>query len=313
MPERAPEERFDQIVDAVLAGASAEAAGEFAALAQIAVRLHEMPAQDFQSRLKTQLERRTAMTTTAAAPIREGFRTVTPYISIPQGGELIDFLKHTFGAEETGRHPSSVGFHAEVRIGDSMLMVGWGEPTRGHERIGAFHVYVPDCDAAWRRAIEAGATSTGEPADRPYGERSGFVRDLAGNQWYIATHAGPTFAPEGRPNLMPYVLTQSGHAFLDFVRRALGAEVIAVYEDGGRIMHSSIRIGDSVVEMGEPAVEPLTMPNRFFLYVDNCDRWYQTAIAAGATSVFEPANQPYGRAAMVLDPFGFEWGMASLP
>src|SRR5438093_5673777 len=198
MPERALEDLLNQAVDALLVGAAPEPSGpDLDSLVRIAGALREMPAEHFQSRLKTELERRTTMTSTAIAPVRQGFRTVTPYITVADGPRLIDLLKRTFDAEELLRSPSPAGFHAEVRIGDSMLMIGSGESVRGSERIGAFHVYVPDCDAAYRRAVDAGATSMGEPADRPYGERSGFVKDFAGNHWYIATRFASTVAPEG--------------------------------------------------------------------------------------------------------------------
>src|SRR5712692_1452059 len=172
MPDRALDELLDQAIDAILARAPVEpSGGELDALVRIASALCEMPAKNFQSRLRTQLQRSASMTRVAASPVREGFRTITPYIMVPEGVKLIEFLERTFGAEELLRTPSPAGFHAEVRIGDSMLMIGSGESVRGRERIGAFHVYVPDCDAAYRRAMEAGATSMGEPAARPYGER----------------------------------------------------------------------------------------------------------------------------------------------
>src|SRR5216684_343204 len=83
---------------------------------------------------------------------------------------------------------SEGGMHCEVRLGDSMLMMGGGGPGfawRGIPKLGAFHVYVHDCDATYQGALAAGATSISEPADQEYGERSGSVRDAAGNHWYI--------------------------------------------------------------------------------------------------------------------------------
>jgi uncharacterized glyoxalase superfamily protein PhnB len=252
------------------------------------------------------------MTPTVPAPVREGFRTVTPYIAVSEGARLIEFLKHTFAAEELLRAPSRAGFHAELRIGDSMLMIGSGEFEPGSERIGSFHVYVPDCDAAYRRAMEAGATSMGEPADRPYGERSGFVRDFAGNHWYIATRFASTVAPEGLGSMMPYVLPAKVRPFIDFLKRAFAAREMGVYEEAGRVVHAAVRIGDAVLEMGEPP-ETQFLPSRFFLYVEDCDAWYRSAVAAGAVSVQEPADQPYGhRTAVVVDPFGYQWIPASL-
>ena len=194
-----------------------------------------------------------------------------------------------------------------------MLMIGSGESLRGHERIGAFHVYVPDCDAAYRRALEAGATSMGEPADRPYGERSGFVKDFAGNHWYMATRFGSTFAPEGLGTVLPFVFPPKARALIDFLKRAFAAEEMAVFEESGRVVHAAVRIGDAVLEMGEAPGEAPSLPSTFFLYVEDCDEWYRRAVAAGATSLQEPTDQPYGhRTAIVLDPFGYQWVPASL-
>ena len=314
MPERALEDLLNQAVDALLAGAAPEPSDpELDSLVRIAGVLREMPAEHFQSRLKTELERRNTMTSTVAPAVRQGFRTVTPYITVADGARLIDLLKRTFDAEELLRSPSPAGFHAEIRIGDSMLMIGSGESVRGRERTGAFHVYVPDCDAAYRRALEAGAESLGEPGDRPYGERSAFVKDFAGNYWYMATRFGASFAPEGMGTVLPYLHPMKARAFMDFAKRAFAAEEMGVYEEEGRVMHAAVRIGDAVIEMGEPPDGTPTFRHRFFLYVPDCDASYRRAIAAGATSVAEPADQPYGhRIATVLDPFGYEWIPATL-
>jgi uncharacterized glyoxalase superfamily protein PhnB len=94
---------------------------------------------------------------------------------------MLEFLKRVFGAE----HVAGGVEHAEIRLGETMLELSeahgrWG-PTKG-----AFHVFVSDCDAVYREALRAGATSMYEPEDKPYGERSAGVTDPWGNQWYIA-------------------------------------------------------------------------------------------------------------------------------
>src|SRR4029077_112555 len=126
---------------------------------------------------------------------------ITPYLIAQEAQGLIDFLKQTFGAEEKLRAIGSAGgIHAEILLGDSMLMLGGGGPGlawRGESRPMAFHVYVEDTDAVYRRALEAGASSIGEPVDQPYGERSGGVKDPSGNVWYIATAQGDHYIPEG--------------------------------------------------------------------------------------------------------------------
>jgi PhnB protein len=287
---------------------------ELTPLVQIASALTRMPEEHFQSRLWDELKRRASMsnigTATASKPIREGFRTVTPFIAVPEPEKLIALLKHAFNAEETGRSPKDHGFHVEVRVGDSMLMIHDSAP--GGEKIGAFHVYVPDSDAAYKRALETGAIGMGSPEDRPYGERQGTVKDVGGNLWYIATRFPSTEAIEGAGSVMPYVHPAKARVFIDFVTRAFEGKEVAVYEDAhGRVMHAAVRIGDSVIEMGEAPNQ--TQSNGFFLYVDDCDAWYQRALGAGATSLIEPADQPYGRAAGVRDPFGYQWGLCSLP
>ena len=252
MPDDALIEQFDRIISAVLAGTPPAGDPELATLAQIAASLRELPDENFQKRLKSELQRRATMTTSTAAPAREGFHTVTPYITVSDGEKLIDFLKRTFGAEELLRHSSPRGFHAEVRIGDTALMIGSAESVRGKEKTGAFHVYVPDCDAVYNRAIEAGATSLGAPSDHHYGERAGYVKDASGNDWYIATHLGATPALESRWMVTPFLHPASVPKYLDFLSSAFGATKLALYEDSGRVVYAAAQIGDAVLEMGEP-------------------------------------------------------------
>ena len=244
------------------------------------------------------------MPASTAVPVREGFHTITPFISVPNGSELIEFLKETFDAEETSRQPHAKGFVASLTIDDSALLI-MGYEGREQERTGAFHVYVPDCDATYRRAIEAGATSMGEPADTSYGERAGFVKDVAGNHWYIATHLGAAPALENRWNVTPFAHPRSAHEYIDFLTRALGATQLALYEHSGRVVYAAVRIGDAVLEMGE---DPNPQQSGFYLFVEDCDAVYKRAIEAGATSLWPPADQPDGdRIAGLVDPFGYQW------
>jgi PhnB protein len=186
-------------------------------------------------------------------------------------------------------------------------MIGSGESVRGHEQVGAFHVYVPDCDAVYNRALEAGATSLGAPSDQHYGERAGYVKDPSGNDWYIATHLGATPALKSRWMVTPFLHPASVPKYIDFLTRALGAKQLALYEDSGRVAYAAVEIGDAVIEMGEPH-ESQSMPSMFYLYVEDCDAWYKRAMEAGATSLREPADQPYGaRMAGVQDSFGYQW------
>src|SRR6185369_10254834 len=108
---------------------------------------------------------------------------------------------------------------------------------------------------AYRRALDAGAVTLmgdfGQPADRPYGERSAFVQDAFGNYWYIATQLASSDAPH-IASVLPYLHPQDARKHIDFLQRAFGAEQVTVVEAGGRIMHGALRIGDSVLELGEP-------------------------------------------------------------
>jgi PhnB protein len=124
-------------------------------------------------------------------PIREGFHTVTPYLLAREADDLVAFVKQAFGATETFRAPGGAGgLHIEVRIGDSMVMIGGGAAWGGELMPAMLHLYVEDVDAVYRRALGAGAAAIEEPADQPDGDRRAGVKDPFGNQWYIATHQG---------------------------------------------------------------------------------------------------------------------------
>ena len=124
----------------------------------------------------------------AVKPIPDGYHSVTPYLVVQGVAKLIDFLKQAFDAKEIERMagPDGSVMHGEVRIGDSVVMMGeaWGESK---PIAAALYLYVNDTDVTYRRALQAGATPLREPADQFYGDRSGGVKDPAGNQWWIAT------------------------------------------------------------------------------------------------------------------------------
>ena len=125
----------------------------------------------------------------AVKPIPDGYHSVTPYLTVPGAAKLLDFLKQAFEAQELHRMPRPDGtiMHAEVRIGDSLVMMG--EPMGSAQPMfGSLYLYVHDVDAVYKRALQAGATSTSEPADQFYGDRSAGIKDPVGNQWWIATH-----------------------------------------------------------------------------------------------------------------------------
>lgn len=122
----------------------------------------------------------------------EGFGTITPYLIVPNASRLIQFLVEAFDASETMVVKDEAGKirHASFVIGDSPIELADGNP-QWHPMTAGLHVYVPDTDASYARAIAAGGTSLYEPTDMPYGERSGGVMDPAGNHWYLATLLPP--------------------------------------------------------------------------------------------------------------------------
>jgi uncharacterized glyoxalase superfamily protein PhnB len=125
----------------------------------------------------------------AVNPIPEGFHSVTPYLMVREVPKLLDFLKQAFNAQEIMRMPTPDGtiMHAEVRIGDSPIMMG--EACGDFKPMpGSIYLYVDDTDATYQRALQAGATSLMEPANQFYGDRAASVVDPAGNHWWIATH-----------------------------------------------------------------------------------------------------------------------------
>jgi uncharacterized glyoxalase superfamily protein PhnB len=117
--------------------------------------------------------------------IRNGLGTVRPYVYGPP--QLLDFVQRTFGAQVVERSPD--GSEVELRLGDSMISLSLGERDGAR---GAIQVYVEDVDATYARALDAGATAIAAPEDKPYGDRAGGVRDVAGNSWWIATFLGGT-------------------------------------------------------------------------------------------------------------------------
>lgn len=114
---------------------------------------------------------------------------VSPYLLVSDVARMLAFLRATFEAIELYKRalPDGTVKHAEVRIDDSVVMMG--ERPDGRDAVHcSTHVYVPDVDAAYQRALTAGATSISEPKGQPYGDRTCGVRDAEGNIWWIGTH-----------------------------------------------------------------------------------------------------------------------------
>lgn len=119
--------------------------------------------------------------------IRHGLGSVRPYLHGPVS--LVSFVKEVFSAVELERHefgPES--FHVELQIGDAVIVIEAGDlPPDVEPWKNSIYVYVADADAAYQRALQLGATSIAEPADKPYTERQAAFRDVAENIWWVAT------------------------------------------------------------------------------------------------------------------------------
>jgi len=128
-------------------------------------------------------------TPAAGNAIFKDFRSLTPHFNPLRAPAMIEFLQKAFGAEEVYRaqSPDGVVHHAQVRMGDSLI--GMGEAHGPYQPMPAtLHLYVPNADALYDRALRAGAISIQPVAEQPYGDRSGGVKDPFGNRWFIATH-----------------------------------------------------------------------------------------------------------------------------
>ena len=251
-----------------------------------------------------------------ASFIPEGHQTLTGYPVVQDAAGLIDFLKTAFDAEEKVRAIGGAGgIHAEMRLGDRILMLGGGGPDlkwAGESRPMAFHLSVPDVDAKFERAIKAGAVAISAPADQFWGERTANVEDPFGNYWYLGTRIGKNFI-EGLPALQPYLHGERPERLVDFLSRAFGAEELGRYSSPeGEILHVTLKFGDSTLEISQAGGRYQPMPSMFYLYVPEVDAAYNKALEAGATSITPPADQAYGdRSAGVTDPFGNSWYMAT--
>ena len=119
--------------------------------------------------------------------------------------------------------------------------------------------------------------------------------------------------PDGYHSITPYLVVQGVPKLIEFLKRAFEAkETERVTQPDGRVRHAEVKIGDSVVMLGEATGEHTPMPTSLYLYVPDADTTYKRALQAGGISLMEPANQFYGdRNAGVKDPVGNHWWIAT--
>jgi len=133
---------------------------------------------------------------TAVRAIPRGFHSVTPYLAVVGGDAAIEFYKRAFGAKELARQSTPNGriIHARLKIGDSIVMLSdvfEGSDRTAPSTVGTstvtLHIYTPDVDAMWNRAVDAGAKITMALDDQYWGERYGHLLDPFGHRWSLST------------------------------------------------------------------------------------------------------------------------------
>lgn len=142
----------------------------------------------------------------AAKPIPDGYHTLTPYLTVRDVAKVVDFLKRAFNAESTlepVKRPDGKIMHAEVKIGDSRVMLG-EECETAKASPCTLYIYSADVDQMYGQAVKAGGKTIMEPTDMFYGDRCGGVKDPSGNSWMIATH---------KEDLAPQELAKRADAF----------------------------------------------------------------------------------------------------
>ena len=152
-------------------------------------------------------------------PVPEGYRSVNAYLIVDDGVKALDFYARAFGAQELYRLPMGgrIG-HAEIRIGDTQLMLSdeWPEmdalgPNKRGGPTASFVIYGPDADAAWQRAVEAGAKPDRPVKDEFWGDRMGTVIDPFGHKWTLGTHIRDV-SPDEMKKAMAELATQGSSA-----------------------------------------------------------------------------------------------------
>jgi uncharacterized glyoxalase superfamily protein PhnB len=116
----------------------------------------------------------------------------------------------------------------------------------------------------------------------------------------------------GFQSVTPYLIVASARQMIEFAKRAFGAEEVSCHEDGGRVAHAELRVGNSLLELSDARLEYPATQMTLHYYVADVDAVYAQALEAGATSLMGPTDHPYGeRGAGVKDPFGNSWYLAT--
>ncbi|WP_100445455.1 VOC family protein [Glycomyces xiaoerkulensis] len=158
------------------------------------------------------------MSETDVDPIPEGYHTITPFIACNEAAGAVDWYRRVFDAEVLTRNdgPDGSVMHCELRIGDSILQLGDPNPAFGlaapdpEQATATLVLYVPDVDAVYARAVEAGATVREEPAEFLTGDRFATVADPFGRRWTIMTRVEDVSREEGERRVNEWIASMSG-------------------------------------------------------------------------------------------------------
>lgn len=247
-----------------------------------------------------------------------GMPTIFPSLGYRDVRAAIDWLTRVFGFESLAAHPNDAGSieHAELASGTSVLMVNSRAlPAEERPRFNAPYVYVADVRAHYERVKAAGAEITHDYEQKAYGGTGYSCRDLEGNEWsfgsYVPKPARPIFGA------IAYLCCKDATAALAFYERAFGAvETGERYsEPDGKIGHAELGFGqatlyvsDEYPEIGVRSPESIGgTASSVVLAVADCDALFNRAVQAGARAERPPKDEPYGRMAVILDPFGHRW------
>jgi PhnB protein len=268
-------------------------------------------------------------------PTRPGFGTITPYLVVRQVDPYLSFLTAAFGATEHFRNLGEAGgVHVELRIGDSMLMVGGGEQSPVPPTPTMLFLYVEDVDAVYHAALAAGATSLMEPGPNMGEPRGAGIKDPVGNDWFFAlwterADAQPAFVEPSDPaksTVVPMLDYEDGPAAMDWLIQAFGfQEVVRMVTPEGRLDHGELSTGSGRVMLGSvPGYESPKhhrqhcervqawsatpwVVDGVLVYVEDVAQHYAQAVRSGAGILTEPEGGWPGRRYRVEDLEGHRW------
>lgn len=201
--------------------------------------------------------------------------------------------------------PGAGGAGSEMPDGKLPEPGGWNRIQITVNDLDAFHTDLKKKGAAFRNEIVEGK-----------GGRQVLLQDPSGNLIELFEPAGERSVqpiPEGYHTVTPFLLTNNATDLIEFIKKAFDGEIdYMMKSDDGKVRHSTVRIGDSLVMISDGTDQYESRPGMLHLYVEDVDAVYEQAIRAGATSLREPADQFYGdRSAGVEDDWGNQWWLAT--